>query len=108
MPDPPRSDHPSLGAILLSARRDFDAALDGDPSVLFRLKLTAQVTLWGVPDANNGAEIQVDFNEGKQPVTFDLTIEPSAITLARLEARAQVVKDELLQAWAQTKGEQEG
>jgi hypothetical protein len=94
-----RSDRIGLGDFLKALRRDFDASLDGDTSITFELGLKVSVQMFGIASRESGtglAEVQIDFNEGKQPVALDLTIKPSALTMARIAARAKVVQDTII------------
>jgi hypothetical protein len=82
---PARKDHLLLSRFIQGLREDFDAALQGQPAVTFRMTLKTRVTLWSDDDGQR----YLDFNEGKMNTELELEIEPSEITLARIGAHAK-------------------
>lgn len=102
------SGHPSisLSAWLYAAQWAMDQAHAGPAGALLTLKLTGTVQAYPEADLRlpDGVNVVLDFNEGKQPVTFELTATPSAVTQARLNIEARLAVDRKLRAYAQEVG----
>lgn len=103
MPEPKRRDRISFGELTRALRRDYDAAhapVNGEePSCVLTFKLTAPVALF-TPESGPD-DVELDFDEAKQPANVEFVLEPSAPLLARLAASAKVVEQRRLAEWAE-------